>query len=80
MKGINGDPNNSGIAINPVNDINTKVPSGWPGQVVFAPAGGPPGAPIQYGDSITNNTVELGFDYLVTGGVKQTFVTFSGQS
>jgi RHS repeat-associated protein len=71
MKGINGDPNNSGIAINPVNDINTKVPSGWPGQVVFAPAGGPPGAPIQYGDSITNNTVEPGFGYLGNGNVEE---------
>jgi RHS repeat-associated protein len=71
MKGINGDPNNTGIAINPVNDVNTKVPSGWPGQVVFAPAGGPPGAPIQYGDSITNNTVEPGFGYLGNGNVEE---------
>jgi RHS repeat-associated protein len=71
MKSINGDPNNSGIAINPVNDVNTKVPSGWPGQVVFAPAGGPPGAPIQYGDSITNSTVEPGFGYLGNGNVEE---------
>jgi hypothetical protein len=80
MKGINGGPNTTDIGISPVNDINTKVPSGYPGKIVFTPPGGPPGPPIQYGDSIINNTVEIGFGYLVTGGVKQTFVTFSGQS
>jgi RHS repeat-associated protein len=71
MKGINGDPYNSGKAINPVNDVNTKVPSGWPGEIIFAPPGGPPGAPIQYGDSITNNTVEPGFGYIGTGSVEE---------
>jgi RHS repeat-associated protein len=43
---------------------------------VFAPAGGPPGAPIQWGDTITNNTVEAGFGYVGTGSMEETLRYF----
>jgi RHS repeat-associated protein len=66
-KGINADPYATGTAINDTTDSESAVPDGWPSQPVFAPAGGPPGAPIQWGPKITNETAQAGLGFSGTG-------------
>jgi len=72
MKGYSGDPYTTGTAITTAITTDTEVPSGWPQEIVYAPAGGPPGAPIQYGDTITNETADAGFGYIGTGALEET--------
>jgi RHS repeat-associated protein len=68
INGYSGDPYTTGTA----STTDTEVPSGWPQEIVYAPAGGPPGAPIQYGDTITNETVDAGFGYIGSGAIEET--------
>jgi RHS repeat-associated protein len=72
MKGAYSDPLTSGKAIPNTEATNTDVPPGWPSVIVYAEAGGPPGAPIHYGDSITNETAKAGFGYFGTGDAEET--------
>jgi RHS repeat-associated protein len=72
INGYSGDPYTTGTAITTASTTDTEVPSGWPQKIVYAPAGGPPGAPIQYGDTITNETADAGFGYIGTGAMEET--------
>jgi RHS repeat-associated protein len=76
LKGIYGDPEFSGTAFLDTSSSDSPVPKGWPKKPVFAPAGGPPGAPVQWGKEITNVTVPAGFGYVGTGNIKETLVYF----
>lgn len=76
MKGIYADPL---VAHKPYPDAgipDTTVPRGWPKKPVFASAGGPPGAPIQWGDNITNDNVEAGCGYRGNGNVLEDLLYF----
>jgi len=71
MKGIYADPLFSGTGYPDLGTPDTTTPRGWPKKPVFAPAGGPPGAPIQWGDEITNDNVEPGFGYVGNGNIEE---------
>lgn len=71
LKGIYADPEYSGISYPDAGTPEDTAPAGWPANPVFAPAGGPPGAPVQWGDEVTNDNVEAGFGYVGTGHVEE---------
>jgi RHS repeat-associated protein len=71
MKGVYADPAYSGTAYTDGGTPDTITPRGWPKKPVFAPAGGPPGAPIQWGTEITNDNVEPGFGYVGNGNIEE---------
>jgi RHS repeat-associated protein len=71
MKGIYADPLYSGIAYTDGGTPDTITPRGWPKKPIFAPAGGPPGAPIQWGTDITNDNADPGFGYVGTGNIEE---------
>jgi len=62
QKATLGQPENTGQAI-PTVVGNYEVPRGWPKAPTFAPPGGPPGPPIQFGETITNDNVKAGYGY-----------------
>jgi len=76
MKGIYSDPAFSGTAYPDPGTPDTIAPRGWPQKPVFAPAGGPPGAPIQWGDNVTNENVESGFGFVGTGNIEEKLCYF----
>ncbi|HLP71926.1 MAG TPA: RHS repeat-associated core domain-containing protein [Bacteroidales bacterium] len=43
---------------------------------MFAPPGGPPGAPIQWGDEVNNENVKAGFGFLGTGNFEEILCYF----
>lgn len=67
LKGIYADPAFSGVAYPDQGSPVSTVPRGWPRKPVFAPVGGPPGSPIQWGTEITNDNVVPGFGFSGTG-------------
>lgn len=71
LKGINGEPEFTGYPIPDAGNVVNEPPAGWPRKPYFAPAGGPPGAPVQWGDSITNDNIEAGFGYNGTGTIEE---------
>jgi RHS repeat-associated protein len=71
MKGIYADPLFSGTAYPDAGSPDLTAPPGWPQKPIFAPAGGPPGAPIQWGDGITNDNAEAGVGFLGTGNFEE---------
>ena len=71
LKGIYADPLFSGTAYPDPGTPTLAAPAGWPHIPVFAPGGGPPGAPIQWGDAITNETVSPGFGFVGTGNFEE---------
>jgi len=76
MKGIYADPVFSGRAYPDAGAPGTTAPRGWPKQPVFAPTGGPPGAPIQWGEDVTNDNVKAGFGFVGTGNVEEVLSYF----
>ena len=71
LKGIYADPLFSGTAYPDPGTPEGTVPRGWPKKPVFALPGGPPGAPIQWGDDVTNENVEAGFGFVGTGNIEE---------
>ncbi|MBS0011180.1 MAG: hypothetical protein KFF49_07210, partial [Bacteroidales bacterium] len=71
MKGVYADPALSGEAYPDPGTPKHNPPPGWPRKPVFAPPGGPPGAPIQWGEAVTNDNVVAGFGYVGTGSVEE---------
>jgi len=71
LKGIYADPLFSGTAYPDPDTPEGTVPRGWPKKPVFALPGGPPGAPIQWGDDVTNENVEAGFGFVGTGNFEE---------
>jgi len=71
LKGIYADPLFSGTAYPDPGTPEGTTPRGWPKKPVFAQPGGPPGAPIQWGDDVTNETVEAGFGFVGTGNIEE---------
>jgi RHS repeat-associated protein len=71
MKGIYAEPENTGTALPNAGSPDTIAPPGWPQKPVYAPAGGPPGAPVQWGNKITNDNVEAGFGFVGNGNVEE---------
>lgn len=71
MKGIYADPAFSGTAYPDAGTPGITAPRGWPQQPVFAQADGPPGAPIQWGDEVTNDNVTAGFGFVGTGNFEE---------
>jgi RHS repeat-associated protein len=71
MKGIYAEPENTGSALPNGGPLDTIAPPGWPQKPVYAAAGGPPGAPVQWGKNITNDNVEAGFGYVGNGNVEE---------
>ena len=71
MKGIYADPAISGTSYPDPGTPGLTAPRGWPHKPVFAPAGGPPGAPIQWGDKVTNDNVEAGFGFVGNGNFEE---------
>jgi RHS repeat-associated protein len=67
LKGIYADPVFTGTAFPDPGTTGSTAPRGWPQQPIFAPAGGPPGAPIKWGDNVTNENVVAGFGFNGTG-------------
>ena len=76
MKGIYTDPLNTGTAYPLAGTPDAGVPRGWPKQPVFAPLGSPPGAPVQWGDEVTNDNVKPGFGYLGSGNFEEILCYF----
>ena len=71
MKGIYSDPLFSGTAYPNPGSLEDIAPRGWPQQPIFSPEGGPPGAPIQWGDEVTNDNVEAGFGFVGNGNFEE---------
>lgn len=76
MKGIYADPLFTGTAYPDGGTPDKSVPNGWPKQPVFAPAGGPPGAPVKWSEDITNENVAPGFGYSGTGNFEEKLLYF----
>lgn len=71
MKGIYADPVFSGRAYPDAGTPGITAPRGWPKQPVFAPAGGPPGAPVKWSHDITNDNVLAGFGFVGNGNIEE---------
>jgi len=71
LKGIYADPSFTGTAFPDPGTPDNTAPRGWPKKPIFAQAGGPPGAPIQWGDDITNDNVEPGFGFVGSGNIEE---------
>jgi len=71
MKGISADPAFSGTGYPDLGTPGITTPRGWPKEPIFAPAGGPPGAPIQWGDKVTNDNIEPGFGFVGNGNIEE---------
>lgn len=71
IKGIYTDPLFSGNAYPDPGTPGSGAPAGWPKQPVFAPAGGPPGAPVQWSGDVTNDNVAAGFGFSGTGNFEE---------
>ena len=71
LKGIYTDPLFSGIAYPDPGTPESGAPGGWPTQPVFAPEGGPPGAPVQWSEYITNENVIAGFGFTGNGNFEE---------
>ena len=71
IKGIYTDPAFSGKSYPDPGTPYNIAPRGWPKKPVFAQGGGPPGAPIQWGDDVTNDNVEAGFGYIGNGNIEE---------
>jgi RHS repeat-associated protein len=72
MKGIYGEPEFTGSLIPDGGTPTNAAPANWPRKPIQAPPGGPPGAPVQFGPDITNETVAGGFGFVTTGHVEET--------
>lgn len=71
MKGIYADPEFNRKAYPDAGTPGTSVPRGWPKETVFAPAGGPPGAPVQWSADVTNENVLSGFGFVGNGNFEE---------
>jgi RHS repeat-associated protein len=71
LKGIYTDPLFSGIAYPDPGTPESSPPRSWPRQPVFAPEGGPPGAPVKWSGDITNENVNAGFGFTGNGNFEE---------
>jgi len=76
LKGIYADPALTGTAYPDAGTPDTVPPRGWPRRPVFAPPGGPPGAPVQWGDEVTNDNVTAGFGFVGNGSFEEVLSYF----
>lgn len=71
IKGIYADPSFSGTAYPDAGTPDGVAPRGWPKKPVYAPPGGPPGAPVQWGNDVTNDNVTPGFGFAGNGSIEE---------
>jgi RHS repeat-associated protein len=76
MKGVYADPLYTGKPYPDAGTPDTTTPNGWPRKPAFAPAGGPPGAPIQWSNDVTNDNVEAGFGFHGTGSNREVLLYY----
>jgi RHS repeat-associated protein len=72
FKHIYGEPEFTGTLIPDGGTPTNAAPANWPRKPIQAPPGGPPGAPVQFGPDITNETVAGGFGFVTTGHIEET--------